>query len=297
LAVAEQHLAKGQLKAANSLLIQVPLDLGTVDRFYTFPSIDRLRLELVDRHRSAATTLREEMAAIQEFVKSLPSLVQQGSFVKAQASVNVVFPEGSPKDLVRVRFSTYIDRMRVQDFKGADDAVTALMNELPEELTVREIGATLSGLVEADRKANRETQARIAALVKSNVSMNTVRGSEGFRPVLRGRAMIWDFTKSGVDQAYELLPDDLRASSREGVVTMFCIVKRENIEIGRYSISNQPAYQEHMTIGVVYWPQKSSPGTAVVFGDSPRSVRPVTYSPEYGSAVRIKEWIAGLPRK
>ena len=109
--------------------------------------------------------------------------------------------------------------------------------------------------------------------------------------------MVWDFTKRAVDEAYELLPDDLRASSREGVVTMFSIVKRENIEVGRYSISNQPAYQERMTIGVVYWPQKTSPGAAIVFGDSPPSVRPVTNTPEYGSAVRIKEWIAALPRK
>jgi hypothetical protein len=297
LGLAEQHLDKGRLKAANSLLMQVPLDLDTVDRFYTLPSIDRLRLELVDRHRVGAARLRREVAALHDFVQGLPSLVEQGQLAKAPALVETAFPDGSPDDVVRAGLSAYLDRMRVQDFKGADDAVTGVMNELPDELTVREIGAMLSGLVDADRKANREAQARIAALVKGTVDLNGVRGSAGFRPLLRGRAMIWDFTKGAVDQAYELLPDDLRASSREGVVTMFCIVGRRNVEVGRYSISNQPAYQEHMTIGVVYWPQKASPGTAVVLGDSPRSVRPVTYSPEYGSAVRIKEWIAGLPRK
>ena len=49
-------------------------------------------------------------------------------------------------------------------------------------------------------------------------------------------------------------------------------------------------------MAVAYWPDRTSPGTAVVLGDKPALSRPVTYQPEYGSAVKIKEWIEGLPR-
>ena len=120
--------------------------------------------------------------------------------------------------------------------------------------------------------------------------------SDDFEPVLYGRAMVWDFTKNEVDPAYEMLPDDLRASSRDGIVTMFCIVDREDIEVGRYSVSNSPAYQEKMTLSVVYWPEKVSPGTVIVWGERPPSSRTVSYSPEYGSSVNIKKWIESLPR-
>ena len=81
------------------------------------------------------------------------------------------------------------------------------------------------------------------------------------------------------------------------VITMFCILKRENIEVGRYSISGQPAYKEKMSIRVVYWPEKVSAGTAIVFGGDPPKSRPVKYSPEHGSAVKVKDWIRKLPRE
>ena len=68
------------------------------------------------------------------------------------------------------------------------------------------------------------------------------------------------------------------------------------VEVGRCSISKEPAYQEHVTVAVAYWPDRTSPGTAVVLGDKPAFSRPVTYQPEYGSAVKIKEWMEGLPR-
>ncbi len=109
--------------------------------------------------------------------------------------------------------------------------------------------------------------------------------------------MVWDDTKGEVDMAYELLPDELRASARDSTVTIFKILNREQVLQGYYSISRQPGYKEKMTIGVVYWPQKVSPGSAIVWGGEPAQTRVVRYTPEYGSAIKIKEWVASLPRR
>jgi hypothetical protein len=109
--------------------------------------------------------------------------------------------------------------------------------------------------------------------------------------------LIWDGTKAEVEMAYQLLPDNLRASSRDGRVTIFSIMQREQIVVGYYSVSKQPGYKEKMLIGVVYWPEKTNVGTAIVWGGDPRQRRPVTYSPDYGSSVNIKEWIASLPQE
>ena len=80
------------------------------------------------------------------------------------------------------------------------------------------------------------------------------------------------------------------------MITMMIVTKREWVEVGRYSISKEPAYQEHVTVAVAYWPDRTSPGTAVVLGEKPPFSRVVQPRPEYGSAVKIKEWIEGLPR-
>jgi hypothetical protein len=297
LTLIDEHIETGNLKAANSLLIQVEIDLRGIDKFYTPPSIKRDWRDLSNHRESLQKTFRERMVAIQEVFRSVTDFIKSGEFMKAQEKTRIALSEISDKDVTLVAMARYVDRLKVQDFKGADETIPELTANLSEELNVGEIANTLSELVHSERKANRESQARIASEVKSLADLTGARESYGFTPVLKGRAMIWDFTKNDVDLAYELLPDDLRASSREGIVTMFCIVKRENIERGRYSISNQPAYQEKMTIGVVYWPQKVSPGTAIVWGGYPPSSRPVRYSPEYGSAVNIKEWIEKLPQK
>jgi hypothetical protein len=190
----------------------------------------------------------------------------------------------------------YVDRFQAQDFKQADEIIPTLGASLPEELTVEEFVKTLSRLVEMEKKANRASQSRIAAAVKSAIR-SAARESQGFNPQVRGRVMIWDDTKKDVDLAYEILPDELRASARDSTVTIFNILKREQVVKGYYSISRQPAYKEKMTIGVVYWPQKVSPGVAIVWGGEPAHTRVVRHTPEYGSAIKIKEWIAGLPRR
>jgi hypothetical protein len=195
-----------------------------------------------------------------------------------------------------VEAAAYLERLDLQDFAGAANHLGNLTKQLPEELSTSQIGVLLRSFIEVEQEANRKRQAEIARQVKSHVRSGTSGPSSSFTPALKGRAMVWDFTKGGVDPAYTLLEDNLRGSSRDGIITMFCITHRENIEVGRYSISDQPAYREKVTVGVVYWPEKTSPGSTFVWGGSPRQTRTVRYSPEYGSAVEIKEWIESLPR-
>ena len=88
----------------------------------------------------------------------------------------------------------------------------------------------------------------------------------------------------------------LTGSPNDKSIMVFCIMSRGQIVRGYYSISNQPGYQERMTVGVVHWPSRKGLGSVEIWGDPPRQTRPVTYSPEYASAVRIKDWIEKLPR-
>jgi hypothetical protein len=193
-----------------------------------------------------------------------------------------------------------VHRLQAQDFDNAEEIAKGVVEQLPSDVPLSADGQTalngLNELVQRERKQNFEAQRRIAAAVRPLISQSWLRESGSFRPVLRGKAMIWDATKKDVERAYELLPDDLRASSLDGVVTVFSIVSREQILVGRYSISGQPGYKERMQIGVVYWPDRESPGTVTLWGGDPPGLRPVQYSPGYGSSVSIRDWISSLPR-
>jgi hypothetical protein len=309
LRVAQQHVDSGNLKAGNSLLVQIGIDLAGLDRFYTLPSINRQRQALSCDLEGARERFQANLATIKNALGELTASGTSGSFQTAEATIRTALTR-SEKDATLLGLVRYLDRLKAQDCKGADESIGAVTSNLPDELNVAEIAKNLAAFVQLERNANRESQSRIAAAVKALVDLRGARDSSGWHPVLKGRAMVWDFTKDSVDQAYDLLPDHLRASSRDGIVTMFCIVERRNFEVGHYSISNRLASQESMSVGVVYWPEKVTPGTAKVWGGVPPYSRPVRTLPESGSevslnmavlsiesSIKIKEWIAGLPRK
>jgi hypothetical protein len=291
---AEQQLAAGNLNAANSLLIQLDIGPKDVNRFYTLPSVKRSYGELVTRRTAMQERLSARVNAIRQVMDSVINLIRAGEVEQAQKSVKTALMEISDKDPALLALARYVDRLKGQDFKQAGEAIAKLKASLPEELNTSEIGSLLSEFVNNEKKANRDSQSSIATQVKSLVRLSGARELAKFTPTLKGRAMVWDFTKKDIDQAYELLPEDLRGSARDGVITMFIIISRRHVLVGHYSVSGQPGYKEEMKIGVVYWPDKVSPGTAVVT-DDPRSMRPVQYVPEYGS-VQIKEWIERLPK-
>ncbi len=219
-------------------------------------------------------------------MKSVVAHVNVGEVEEAKKVLASTQASLGKPDPVLSAVSSYVSRLALQDFEGAENA----LQRLPVNITV-----LLKPVVSSERKANRAKQALIAGQVRGLVEGGT--RTWNFTPLLKGRAMVWDYTKNDVEKAYELLTDDLRGSSRDGLITVFCVRKRWNVEIGRYSISNQPAYQEHMEVGVAYWPANEFAGIAEIAGGSPPAVRTVRYVPEYGSSVRIKEWVQKLPRQ
>ena len=187
---------------------------------------------------------------------------------------------------------TFIEKFQAQNFKEAS-ALLEKMNRTSDVAIRREF----ESILDVEQQNNKDFQHQLGRQLRRKIRMSgQANPSEKWKPQLLGRAMVWDYTKSQVDPTYELLADDLRGSSRDGQLTMFCIVERTNIEVGRYSISGQPAYQEKLSIGVVYWPNEIFAGRVTVYGGRPPSTRTVRYVPEYGSAVKVAEWISGLKR-
>ncbi len=295
LSVVEKQLEAGNLNAANSLLIQLETDSNGINRFYTLPSVKHFYQEIVIRQASIREKLLSRVSAIRDVVNHTTGSIKAGQVEQAQKAVKTALTEISDKDPALLALAGYVDRLKHQDFKQASETITKVKATLPEELNVSDIASLLSGFVTSEKKANRDSQSRIATEVRSVVRLSGAQELAKFTPILKGRAMVWDFTKKDIDQAYELLPEDLRGSARDGAITMFVITSRRHLLIGHYSVSGQPGYREEMKIGVVYWPDKISPGTAVISDDPPHTRR-VQYVPGYGS-IRIKEWIERLPRQ
>lgn len=121
--------------------------------------------------------------------------------------------------------------------------------------------------------------------------------SPGADIVVRGEAYIWDKTKNAMDEAFKLIPEAIRATSRSGQLTLFLIHERGQVQVGTYSISRQPAYRENLRVSVMYWPQGTCVGSFRMGGGPPPSMRPVQYVPGYGASVSLAEWIGKLRRE
>ena len=116
--------------------------------------------------------------------------------------------------------------------------------------------------------------------------------------VLRGKALIWDMTKNYRSPAYDQLPDNLKASSSDKVITVLMIQGARSVKVGTYSISGEPAYRNYTDIFVVYWPENKTAGLYSIVSAEPRSSRPVQYNEEYGDPNKpIADWISNLRKE
>lgn len=137
----------------------------------------------------------------------------------------------------------------------------------------------------------------------AEVSRELSRGIGRCAPVgqynvsLIGSAFIWDDTKGVVDRvAVERIPQDLRTSDISQPLTVFAEHNRDQIQVGTYQISGEPAYRETMEVTVFYWPSKQCVGNVTIQGGDPPKSRPVVHEPGYGSSVGLAEWITSLGR-
>jgi len=294
----ETRISARSWKEADGLLVQSDVDLAMVDeQVYTFPTIRQTRLRVTERDTDLHAQLAQGVGQVNDALQTVNVLLAAGDVQGARESAQTSLAKMGGQDPALVATTQYLQALSEQDFDRAGHLAPTITATLPAEFGTGDIGRAMSTFVDSGRAANHDTQQRIATEVQPLVKPDAGRDSASFSPMLKGRAMIWDFTTNAPDATYQLLPPDLRASATDGTITMFLVTKRENIEQGRYSVSNQPAYQEKVTLSVVYWPDKVSPGSVVIWGDPPPASRPVRYAPEYGTAVNIEKWIANLARQ
>ncbi|MGH9873339.1 MAG: hypothetical protein ACRD9S_12865 [Pyrinomonadaceae bacterium] len=296
-----QFIQSGALRSANGPLAHAEDASKTIQRQWAaWPSIRTRERVLTSHLENLRVAYAKRLTLVETTVLKVAQSARSGRLKEAGAVISLALSEGGSADQSIQALNRMVDRLKVQDFKAsgeaAQESIKFLSDQVPLSETTKAALPELAAVVEREKSANRATHERIASEVKKLIDSRSSQESASFRPVLKGKAMIWDATKNEVEMAYELLPDNLRASSQEGIVTILSVIRREQIVQGHYSISGQPAYKEKMTISVVYWPEKTSAGTVIVWGGEPRQHRPVTYSPEYGSSVNIKNWVESLPR-
>ena len=279
---AEQYLTQRKLHFAESLLQQVILDASQI--YNSTWSLRETRQRCVETQQ-AATKFQDQIRAVgNPIIHDLAGALEQRKYEQAVLQLEAA-------------------RLPADDtFASALQDI--LWHVISDEINLAQARAgSLSGTVfelqplerflDAEQSAIHSRHRSVAQSVKGLVDSTAHSGN--LSPKRRGRAMVWDFTKDNIEGAYQMLPDSLRATGRDGVLTMFCIRKREQIQVGTYSVSGSPALQEKMEVAVVYWPARECAGVTTVWGGEPPASRPVSYSPGYGSSIQIKEWIEGLP--
>lgn len=155
---------------------------------------------------------------------------------------------------------------------------------------------------------NGETQKQkaIAAKVSSLLKEKTrIENSDDI--ALHGKALIWDLTKNTRSEAYDSLPNSLKAVSSDKPITVFMITDIRNDKIGVYTITGEyetygtPAYQQYADIFVAYWPENKSAGMYTVTGEKPPEeieADDADRDGEFGDIEGpIADWVANLPRE
>jgi len=114
--------------------------------------------------------------------------------------------------------------------------------------------------------------------------------------VIRGQCLVWNVHAGKTHAAYHHLPEELREQAGSERVTVFLVHLRRE-EVGRYTVSNEAAYQLYMDVAVVQWPEKQPVGLVSLAGARPKQSREVKQRAEYGDSVwPIVHWIKRLPR-
>lgn len=185
-----------------------------------------------------------------------------------------------------------------QDFERAEHHARRLSSWLPDN---DDTGIQIEYLlreIHDEASANSDKQRRVADAVDHAFDKKDAKEARAFHPAIKGRVMVWDCSKQKVDPAYWDLPSHLRASRRDGLVTIFCVLQRRRALAGHYNFdSNQPGYQNEALVGVAYWPSKTILGTVILRQGPPRQRSAFEKGPEYAPPVDICRWILNLPRQ
>jgi hypothetical protein len=286
-----ESLAKGKTKDALEAVHKCQQNLGGLEDWYVFPAHKRAARALMTRVNELEKASNKRNELYKTTIKDVTQQLAAGNYQLADTLIGNAIKLIPASDTNLAGFQKLAERIRYQDFAAAQTEVDGVREGIAENTNVSSTLVDFAALIAQGKKDNFSKQQELAERVGS-----LIRGTHNRiqrYPQIKGRVMVWDYTQKGVEDAYVLLNDNLRASPHDKVVTIVGIRKRWDKTIGYYSISNQPAYQEIMEVGLVYWPEMKSPGFAVIEGGKPPSMRPVTYSPGRGSSVSIMEWIQG----
>jgi len=250
--------------------------------------------EDVSHYKMAVLNFIEKINQRLELYKTtvilVSDLLNKGQYKQARQRIDEAVRE-SESDPTLNDLREIVDKIRYQNFIGAEKSLQQFKEKYQDNIGSANVLTNVKAVINHGKKLNCEKQEKTASSVQQLI-FSTRKRIIGF-PTIKGKVMVWDYTKKNVEMAYVLLDDVLRATPYDKQITIFGVRKRWDRTIGHYSISGQPAYQENMEIGVVYWPQKQCIGYSIVKGGQPPAVRTVQYVPGRGSSISIKNWIQG----
>lgn len=153
--------------------------------------------------------------------------------------------------------------------------------------------------------------AELRAFLKNNAPPPTQPSDSA--PKIIGTSILWDLSdpdKSPATGILNSVAQDLRKGKR---FTILCVDKRDETKVGSYitalkSESGEltpmpgpgpgiPAFQEHATVAVVYWPDRVIAGRYVFSGPPPPKEHAKYKHPSDGSWIRpaVDKWTNSLP--
>lgn len=112
-----------------------------------------------------------------------------------------------------------------------------------------------------------------------------------------GKVLVWEMASDTRSRVNDLLPVELRATSRDRPITVFMLMGPKEHVVGRYTQSAQSAYLSFTGVAVASWPNKKVIGYYSIPSTMPRTTRVAVARPEHGDRNSpIAAWIRSLPR-
>ena len=156
--------------------------------------------------------------------------------------------------------------------------------------------AVVGGLIWWGVASHKETKKQRAIVDEVRSLIDNCKKIGDTNISVRGKCLVWDITKNDRSGVHGMLYNFMKGCSSDNPLTVFMVLPERNVMVGRYSVSNEPAYRQYMDICVVYWPEKKAVGMHSVVSKEPRQSRPVENNPEYGDPNEpIARWINLLP--
>lgn len=157
----DKYIGEGKLNKAESIVNGMKIDLLELDTFCALPSTKGTRHDLLARLESLERDFGNKLSSILSVLNRTADFIKAGKIKEAEHNVKValatkIFNE----DSILVVLAKYFERLKVQDYIGADSTISALKSNLPADrnlslrayMNLSETMSTLSGLVSSGRK-------------------------------------------------------------------------------------------------------------------------------------------------